>query len=130
MPVELEKKVICECIREICFFRDVMGLKRQKFSWSLLAWHLYTRQLACESQTGSLAYFSVAVRNITKKRPVLSMEVLHPETCRLRLLLHLYARTNSAKCSWKFKQGTIWKHKIKLMTCHYKQAAREKISCI
>ena len=54
-----------------------MGLKRQKFSQSLLARHLYTRQLACEPQIGSL----VAVRNGTKKRPVLSIEVLHPATC-------------------------------------------------
>ena len=45
-----------------------MGLKRQKLFWSLLARHLYTRQLACDPQTGSLAYFSVAVRNGTKKR--------------------------------------------------------------
>ena len=44
-----------------------MGLKRQKFSWSLLTRNLYTRQLSCESRTGSLAYFSVAVRNGTKK---------------------------------------------------------------
>ena len=43
-----------------------MELKRQNFSWSLLALHLYTRQLACEPETGSLAYFSVAVRNRTK----------------------------------------------------------------
>ena len=45
-----------------------MRLKRQKLSWSLLAPHLYTRQLTCEPQTGSLAYFSVAVhvRNGTK----------------------------------------------------------------
>ena len=55
-----------------------MGLKGQKFSWSLLARHFYTRQLTCEPQTGSLAYFSVAVRNGTKKRPVFSIEVLHP----------------------------------------------------
>ena len=40
-----------------------MGLKRQKFSWSLLARRLYTIQFACEAQTGSLAYFSVAVKN-------------------------------------------------------------------
>ena len=43
-----------------------MGLKRQKFSWSLLARHLYTRQLACEPQTGRLDYLSVAVKNGTK----------------------------------------------------------------
>ena len=44
-----------------------MGLNRQKFSWSLLARHRYTRQLACEPQTGSLAQFSVIVRNGTKR---------------------------------------------------------------
>ena len=44
-----------------------MGLKRQKSSWSLLAQHLYTRQYACEPQTGSLAYFSVVVTNRKKK---------------------------------------------------------------
>ena len=49
----------------ICFFRDFMGLKSHKFSWSLLAWHLYTRQLACEPQTGSVACLSVAVTNGT-----------------------------------------------------------------
>ena len=48
-----------------------MGLKRQKVSWSLLTRHLYTRQLAA----------------------VLSIEVLHPEACRLLLLLCLYTRT-------------------------------------
>ena len=63
VPAELVKGVICACIREICVFRDFMGLKRQTFSRSLLARHLYTRQLACEPQTGSPAYFSVAVRN-------------------------------------------------------------------
>ena len=65
VPAELAKRVICACICEICFFRDCTGLKRQKFSWSLLTRHLYTRQLACEPQTRSLAYFSVEVRNGT-----------------------------------------------------------------
>ena len=50
--------------------------------------YLYTRQLACEPQTGSVACLSVAVRNGTKKRPVLSIEGLHPETCRLLLLIY------------------------------------------
>ena len=45
-----------------------MGLKRQKVSWSPLIRHLYTRQLACEPRTGSLAHFSVAIRNRKKKR--------------------------------------------------------------
>ena len=67
MPTELAKRVICACIREICFFRDFIGLKRQKSSWSLLTRHLYTRQLACEPQTGCLAYFPVPVRNGTKE---------------------------------------------------------------
>ena len=67
MSAELAKRVICACMRKICFFRDFMGLKRQKFSRSLLARHLYKRQLACEPQTGSLAYLPVAVRNGTKK---------------------------------------------------------------
>ena len=35
------------------------GLKSQKFSWSLLACHLYTKQLFCKPET-------VAVRNGTK----------------------------------------------------------------
>ena len=55
VPAELSKRVICACLREICFFRDYMGLKRKKFSWSLLDRHLYTRQLACEPQTGTLS---------------------------------------------------------------------------
>ena len=63
VPAELVEGVICACIREICFFRDFMELKRQKLSWSFLAWHLYTRP-----QTGSLTYFSAAVRNGTKKK--------------------------------------------------------------
>ena len=67
VPTELAKRVICACIRKIYFFRDLMGLKRQKFSLSLLARHLYTRQLACEPQTGSLAYFSVTVKNGTER---------------------------------------------------------------
>ena len=67
VPAELAKRVICACICEICFFRDFMGHKRRKVSWSSLARYLYTRQLACEPQTGSLAYFSVAIRNRTKK---------------------------------------------------------------
>ena len=66
-PAELAKRVICACIREICFFRDFMGLKRHKCSSYFQAQHLYTSQLVCESQTGNLAYFSVAVRNGTKK---------------------------------------------------------------
>ena len=60
-----------------------MGLNSHKFSWSLLARHLYTRQLACEPQTGSVACLSVAVGTERKKRPVLSIEDLHPEKCRL-----------------------------------------------
>ena len=72
MPAELAKRVICTCIREISFFRDFMGLKRQKFSWSLLARHLYTRQLACKPQTRSLACFSVGVRNGMKKKQTTS----------------------------------------------------------
>ena len=66
VPAELAKRVVCACIREIRFFRNFMGFKSQKFSWSLLARHLYTKQLACESQTGSLDYISVGVRNGTK----------------------------------------------------------------
>ena len=67
MLAKLAKRVICACIREICFFKDFMALKSHKFSWPLLARHLYTRQLACEPQTGSVACLSVAVRNGTKK---------------------------------------------------------------
>ena len=100
VPAELAKRAICKCILEICFLRDVMRLKDKKISWSLLARHLYTGQLACEPQTESLAHFSVAVRNGRKKRPVLSIEVLHPEARRLLLLLYLCGRTNSAKSSW------------------------------
>ena len=67
MPAERAQIVICARIHEICFFRNFMGLKSQKFSWSLLARHLYKRQLACKLQTGSLAFPSVAVRNGTTK---------------------------------------------------------------
>ena len=67
VPAELAKRVICACIREICFFRDRVGPKSHKFSWSLLTRHLYTRQLACEPQIGSVACLSFAVRNGTKK---------------------------------------------------------------
>ena len=73
VSAELVKRVIRACINEIRSFGDFMGLKRQKFSWSLLARHLYTRQLACEPQTGSLAYFSVAVRNGTQKNDQFSL---------------------------------------------------------
>ena len=34
VSAELAKRVICTCIFEICFFRDFMWLKRQKFSWT------------------------------------------------------------------------------------------------
>ena len=67
VPVELAKRVICGCIREICFFRDRMGPKSHKFSSSLLTRHLYTRQLSCEPQTGSAVCLSFAVRNGTKR---------------------------------------------------------------
>ena len=43
-----------------------MGFKRQNFLVTLTG-HLYTRQLARKPQTGCLAYFSVAIRNGTKK---------------------------------------------------------------
>ena len=112
---------------------DSLGPKSHKFSWSLLARHLYARQLACEPQTGSAACLSVAVTNGTKERPVLSIEGLHPEKCRLLLLLLLlclYARKNNSKNSWQLKQGSIWKHETKSMTCLCKQAARETISLI
>ena len=66
---ELAKRVISACIREICFFRDFMGLQKTKiFLVTFGSASLYNfRQLACESQTGSLAYFSVDVRKGTKK---------------------------------------------------------------
>ena len=129
LPAELAKRVICAWISEICFFRDFMGLKRQKIFWSLLVRYLYTRQLAYKPQTGAPSLFlSCWQERNEKKRPVLSIEVLHPATCRLLLLLYLYARTNNAKSLWQLKQGSIWKHEIKLMTCHYKQAATVKIS--
>ena len=56
-----------------------------------LVHHIYKRQLACESQTGSLAHFSVAVRNGTKKTTVqlLSTKVLYRVKCRVLLLLYL-----------------------------------------
>ena len=79
--IALDSMSSVACICEICFFRDFMGLKRQKFSWSPLARDLYTRQLACEPQTGSLAYFSVAVRNGTKKRPVLLIYIQQHAGC-------------------------------------------------
>ena len=53
--------------RQRFYFILFYFFKRQRFSWSLLARHLYTRQLVCESQTGSPAYFPVAVRNGTKE---------------------------------------------------------------
>ena len=57
------------------------GAQKQK-SWSLLARHLYTRQLAREHQKevqpiSQASYFSVFVRNGTKKRPVLSRPEFH-----------------------------------------------------
>ena len=128
VPAELAKRVICACIREICSFRDLMGLKSRIFSWSLLAQHFYTRQLACEPRTERVAF-----RNGTKQRPVLSIEGHpegHPETCRLLILLQIYARTNNAKNSWYLKQGSIWKRETKLLNCHYRQAAMETISWI
>ena len=48
VPEELAKRVICACIREICFFRFSMGPKSHKFSTSLLTRHLYTRELVTE----------------------------------------------------------------------------------
>ena len=62
-----EKSHLRVYTRDIFLQRFYGAQKRQKFSWSLLARHLYTRQLACELPIGSLAYFSVAVRNGTKK---------------------------------------------------------------
>ena len=81
-----------------CFFRDFMGLKSQKFSWSLLARHLYRRQLACEPQTGSLAYFSVVVRNGTKNDQF-SRERSTSRNMQAAALLCLYTMTNNAYVS-------------------------------
>ena len=53
VPAELEKRVICACIREICFFRFSMGPKSHKFSTSILTRHLYTRQLVSEKSEGA-----------------------------------------------------------------------------
>ena len=53
-----EKRHLSVYTRDM-FLRRFIGLKRQKFSCSLLARHHFTRQLACEPQTGSLTYFSV-----------------------------------------------------------------------
>ena len=74
-----------------------MGLKRQKFSWSLLARHLYTRQLACEPQTGSITYFSVAVRN-GKKNDQFSRSKFyiqqHAGYCARTTVLKVYGNLN------------------------------------
>ena len=56
---ESSARVYARCISSEIFW----GLKDKNF----LGRHLYTRQLACEPQTGKLAYFSVAVRNGKKK---------------------------------------------------------------
>ena len=98
VPAELAKRVIRSCIRETCFFGNFMGLKSKKFSSSLLTRHLYTRQLACEPQTGGLDNLSVAVRN-ERKMTSSPIESLHLETCRPLLLLCLYARTKHAENS-------------------------------
>ena len=94
------ENIICACIHEICFFRDFMGLKRQNFPWSLLTQHLYTRQLACEPQTGSLAYFSVVVRDRTKK----TTSSLDPSSPSSNMQAAAFAvplcKDNSAKSSW------------------------------
>ena len=115
VSAELAKRVICACVREICFFRDFMGLKSHKFSCSLLARHLFTRQLACRPQTGSVACLSVAVTNGTKKLPVLSIEGPHKKkTCRLLLLLLLclYARTNTVKIHGNLNKGASGSMKL------------------
>ena len=48
VPAKLAKRVICTCIREICFFRFSVGPKSHKFSTSILTRHLHTRQLVTE----------------------------------------------------------------------------------
>ena len=66
----LAKRVICGCIREICFFRFSMGPKSQKFSTSLLTRHLYTRQLVTE-----LSETSTATRGVLQIKKILLFSV-------------------------------------------------------
>ena len=69
MPAELAKRVICACIREICFSRFSMGPKNHKFSTSILTQHRYTRQVVSEgSFDDSTAMPGVA----DKENPVIS----------------------------------------------------------
>ena len=77
------------------FLQRFYGLKRQKFSWSLLARHLYAR-LTCESQT---AYFLGCCQKRNEKTTSSLDRSLHPATCRLLLFLYRYATTNNAKRS-------------------------------
>ena len=63
VSAELAKSHLRVYTRDM-FIQRFYGAQKTKI---FLAWHLYTRQLACEPQTGSLAYFPVAIRNGTKK---------------------------------------------------------------
>ena len=76
-----------------------MGLKRQIFSWSLLARHLYTRQLACEPQTGSLAYFSVAVRSGTKTTSSLDRNSTCTSSSNMQAAAFVVPLFNDKQCS-------------------------------
>ena len=71
-----------------------MGLKRQKFSWSLSAQHRYTRQLAREPQTGSLKSVQSALSDL------LTTSAMHgtfsrPTTKRGLILIGLELNTNA-----------------------------------
>ena len=124
VPAELPKRVICACILEICFFRDFMGLKSHR---SLLARHRYTKQLACEPVSQLLS----RMEHKNDQCSQLKVYIQKHASCCCCFYCASYARTNNAKNSWQLKQRSIWKHETphetKLMTCHYKQAARETI---
>ena len=70
VPAELAKRVICACIREICFFRFSMGPKSHKFSTSILTRHLYTRQLVSEQSEVINFRRQFCTRHLYTRQPV------------------------------------------------------------
>ena len=106
LPAELAKIVTCACIREIVSLEILRGSEVENVLGHFwLAIFIQDNLPVNLKQKCSLSLSCCQQRN-GKKRPVLSIEGPHPETCRLLLLLLcLYARTNNAKIHGNLNKG-------------------------
>ena len=83
---------------KVCFFRDFTWIKKTKNILGQFWLGIFIQDnLPMNLKRDIWPISQLLSEKKRKKRPVLSIEVPHPATCRLLLLLYLYTRTKSAK---------------------------------